>query len=264
MIDTVRKKIHQIIIYMCFILLILALTVCIKCAHDASTMHGKSTNESGGDKFDEARAKMVEEDIKARGVTDPEVLRAMGTVKRHLFVDENLQDQAYNDHPLPIDEGQTISQPYIVALMTKALKIKPDEKVLEIGTGSGYQAAVLAELTGEVYSIEIKETLADKAKQNLEKNGYDKVKVKHGDGYFGWEEYAPFNAIIITCAVNHVPAPLLNQLSDGGRLIVPLGDITYYQNLVLITKEGEDIKTEYICEVRFVPMTGEALKSEEK
>ncbi len=113
-------------------------------------------------------------------------------------------------------------------------------------------------------SIEIKETLADKAKQNLEKNGYDKVKVKHGDGYFGWEEYAPFNAIIITCAVNHVPAPLLNQLSDGGRLIVPLGDITYYQNLVLITKEGEDIKTEYICEVRFVPMTGEALKSEEK
>ncbi len=154
MIDTVRKKINQIIIYMCFILLILALTVCIKCAHDASTRHGKSTNESGGDKFDEARAKMVEEDIKARGVTDPEVLRAMGTVKRHLFVDENLQDQAYNDHPLPIDEGQTISQPYIVALMTEALKIKPGEKVLEIGTGSGYQAAVLAELTGEVYSIE--------------------------------------------------------------------------------------------------------------
>lgn len=218
-------------------------------------------DDEAHDRFASARAKMVEEDIKARGVSDPQVLEAMEKVKRHLFVDEKLRDYAYNDHPLPIDEGQTISQPYIVALMTEALKIKPGEKVLEIGTGSGYQAAVLAELTDQVYSIEIKEKLVEHARHNLDQNGYNNVKIKHGDGYFGWEEYAPFDAIIITCAVNHIPPPLLKQLNDGGRLVLPLGDITYYQNLVLVTKKDDDITVTHICEVMFVPMTGEVQKS---
>ncbi|MDX1358926.1 MAG: protein-L-isoaspartate(D-aspartate) O-methyltransferase [Clostridia bacterium] len=214
------------------------------------------------DVYASARIKMIEKDIQGKGISDRKVLDAMGEVKRHLFVDDDLWSLAYGDHPLPIDEGQTISQPYIVALMTETLKVEPGDKVLEIGTGSGYQAAVLAELTDYVYSIEIKELLVDRARSNLDANGYLNVKTKQGDGYFGWEEHAPFDAIIITCAVNHIPTYLLKQLKDGGRLILPLGEITYYQKLTLITKKGEEMMVTYIGDVRFVPMTGEALKSE--
>jgi protein-L-isoaspartate(D-aspartate) O-methyltransferase len=209
--------------------------------------------------FAKAVKRMVEKDLKARGISDPMVLRAMEKVKRHLFIDEEYREQAYNDHPLPIDEGQTISQPYIVALMTETLKIKPGEKVLEIGTGCGYQAAVLAELTDEVYSVEIKKKLAESARRNLDKNGYVNVKTKHGDGYFGWEEYAPFDAIMISCAVKRIPLPLIEQLKDGGRMVLPMGDTTYYQDLVHVKKD-KGVKITHICGVRFVPITGEAEK----
>ena len=214
------------------------------------------------DIYASARMEMIDKDIKGKGISDQQVLEAMEKVERHLFVDDNLWSLAYGNHPLPIDEGQTISQPYIVALMTEALKVKPGEKVLEIGTGSGYQAAVLAELTDKVYSIEIKEKLVEKARSNLDTNGYLNVKTKQGDGYFGWEEYAPFDVIIITCAVNHIPTYLLKQLKDGGRIILPLGEITYYQKLTLITRKGEEMMVTHVCDVNFVPMTGEALKSE--
>lgn len=209
--------------------------------------------------FMQAVRQMVEKDLKARGISDPTVLKAMGKVKRHLFIDEEYQEQAYDDHPLPIDEGMTISQPYIVALMTETLKIKPGEKVLEVGTGSGYQAAVLSELTDEVYSVEIKKKLAENARRNLDKNGYVNVKTKHGDGYFGWEEYAPFDAIMISCAVKRIPSPLLEQLKEGGRMVLPIGDTTYYQDLIFARKD-KGVKITHICGVRFVPITGEAAK----
>jgi protein-L-isoaspartate(D-aspartate) O-methyltransferase len=207
-----------------------------------------------------ARKRMVEHDLKGRDINDPKVLEVMGRISRHLFVDKSLQSQAYADHPLPIGEGQTISQPYIVALMTQILKIKPGEKVLEIGTGSGYQAAVLAELTDQVYSIEIRENLATLATQRLKKLGYDKVRVKYGDGYFGWEEYGPFDAVIVTCAANHIPPPLIKQLKEGGRLIIPLGSTTYFQTLTLLTKKQGKTDIEHLAGVAFVPMTGEAQK----
>ena len=212
------------------------------------------------DKYERARNFMVEHDLKGRDITDLEVLEVMGTVKRHLFVDPKYLNYAYADHPLPIDEGQTISQPYIVALMTQELKIKPGERVLEIGTGSGYQAAVLAAMTDQVYTIEIRPKLAEKARQRLKELGYSQIRAKQGDGYFGWEEYAPFDAIIVTAAANHIPPPLIAQLKDGGRLILPLGSTTFYQTLTLITKHNDELKVEHITGVRFVPMVGEAEK----
>ena len=212
------------------------------------------------DKYERARKYMVEHDLKRRDITEPKVLQVMETVKRHLFVDPKYRDYAYADHPLPIDEGQTISQPYIVALMTQELRIKPGERVLEIGTGSGYQAAVLAGLTDQVYTIEIRPRLADKARQRLNELGYSQISAKQGDGYFGWEEYAPFDAIIVTAAVNHIPTPLIAQLKEGGRLILPLGSTTFYQTLTLITKHEDELMVDYITGVRFVPMIGEAEK----
>jgi protein-L-isoaspartate(D-aspartate) O-methyltransferase len=213
--------------------------------------------------FTEARERMIEVDLKGRDITDERVLEVMSRVPRHEFVDASLQDVAYADHPLPIGEGQTISQPYIVALMTQSLQLNGTEKVLEIGTGSGYQAAVLAELVNETYSIEIIEVLAKRAKETLKRLGYN-VKVKHADGYFGWEEHAPFDAIIVTCAANHIPPPLLEQLKDGGRLIIPLGSTRYYQTLTLIEKKDGELSATYITSVRFVPMTGEAMKRGEE
>jgi len=206
------------------------------------------------------RQQMVEKDIRDRGLKDPVVLTVMRKVPRHLFVDDSLRSQAYEDHPLPIGEGQTISQPYVVALMTEALRLKPGDRVLEVGTGSGYQAAVLAEIVKAVYTIEIRKSLADHAAERLAALGYRNVKVKCGDGYFGWEEQAPFDAIIITAAANHVPPPLIKQLKEGGRLIVPLGSTVYFQTLTLATKRKGDLDVEQISPVAFVPMVGEMQK----
>jgi protein-L-isoaspartate(D-aspartate) O-methyltransferase len=211
-------------------------------------------------KLAEARKRMVERDLRGRDITDPKVLEIMGRVPRHLFVQPSLRNKAYADHPLPIGEGQTISQPYIVALMTQILNLQPGERVLEIGAGSGYQAAVLAELTDQVYTIEIIESLTQQAAQRLKQLGYDKVKVKYGDGYFGWEEAAPFDAIIVTCAANHIPPPLIKQLKEGGRLIIPLGSTTYFQTLTLLVKKSGKADIQHLTGVAFVPMTGEALK----
>jgi protein-L-isoaspartate(D-aspartate) O-methyltransferase len=210
--------------------------------------------------WDRLRQRMVREQLVSRDITDSRVLEVMALVPRHLFVLPEFVDQAYADTPLPIEEGQTISQPYIVALMTQCLKLKGEEKVLEIGTGSGYQAAVLAHLCREVYTIEIREGLARKAADLLARLGYTNVQVKWADGYFGWPEKAPFDAIIVTCAANHLPPPLLEQLKEGGRLVIPLGSTLYFQTLTLVQKEGKRPKVEYISGVRFVPMTGEAEK----
>lgn len=212
------------------------------------------------DPFAAGRKQMVERDLKGRDITDPLVLSVMGKVRRHLLVEEPHRSRAYADHPLPIGEGQTISQPYVVALMTQALGLKPGDRVLEIGTGSGYQAAVLAEIVKEVYSIEIRKSLADRSRQRLAAMGYGNVQVRYGDGYFGWKEQAPFDAIIITAAANHIPAPLIRQLKEGGRLIVPLGSTVYYQTLTLATKKKGELDVVQLTPVAFVPMVGEVEK----
>jgi protein-L-isoaspartate(D-aspartate) O-methyltransferase len=212
------------------------------------------------DIYQKHRHRMVKVDIERRGITDRNVLRAMLKVPRHLMVDKELRDQAYEDYPLPIGEGQTISQPYVVALMTDALNLKSCDRVLEIGTGSGYQAAVLAEIVDQVYSIEIRKNLAFRARETLKKLGYDNIKVKYGDGYYGWKEHAPFDAIIITAAANHIPPPLIKQLKDGGRFILPLGSTVYYQMLSLITKKDDKISIKQMGSVRFVPMMGDVRK----
>ena len=210
-------------------------------------------------KFVAAREKLVKFDIEGQGISDPKVLAAMRSVPRHCFVPEQVLSSAYADTALPIGEGQTISQPYVVALMTAGLKLDADQRVLEIGTGSGYQAAVLAEIVKEVYTIEIKEKLHQKSTRLLKSLGYANVITRQADGYFGWPEAAPFDAIMITAAVNHVPPPLLKQLKEGGRLILPLGNPFSYQNLTLITRHGDDYTTRQITGVLFVPMTGYAL-----
>lgn len=209
------------------------------------------------DSYALSRQQMVEKDIKAMGVKDPVVLNVMGRVPRHLFVRGSDIGRAYDDHPLPIGEGQTISQPYVVALMTEALKLKPGDRVLEIGTGSGYQAAVLAEIVKEVYTIEIRKKLADRAARLLDDLGYSNINVKFSDGYFGWEEHAPFDAIIITASANHIPPPLIRQLKEGGRLILPLGSTIFYQMLTIATKRRGELDLVQICPVAFVPMVGE-------
>jgi protein-L-isoaspartate(D-aspartate) O-methyltransferase len=213
------------------------------------------------DQYQMKRREMVEKQIRGRGVRDARVLAAMGKVPRHLLLDRSLWSRAYADHPLPIGDGQTISQPYVVALMTAELKLSPSDRVLEIGTGSGYQAAVLAEIVKEVCTIEIRKSLAEQAAKGLKELGYRNVRVKYADGYFGWMEHAPFDAIIITAAVNHIPPPLLKQLKEGGRLILPLGSTVFYQTLTLVTKKkGGELSVEQKGEVAFVPMTGAARK----
>jgi protein-L-isoaspartate(D-aspartate) O-methyltransferase len=202
---------------------------------------------------------MVRVQIENRGIKNPRVLAAMREVPRHLFVPPDLQSKAYSDRPLPIGEGQTISQPYIVALMTEVLSLNASSRVLEIGTGSGYQAAVLAAVAGDVYTIEIKTLLYTQADRNLRALRLDKVKNRPGDGYYGWGEQAPFDAIMITAAVDHIPPPLLRQLKDGGRLVLPLGNPFSYQNLVLVTKHAGDYTVKQITGVLFVPLTGYAL-----
>lgn len=213
------------------------------------------------DLFDELRSRMVERDLVVRDITDAPTLRAMAVVPRHRFVLQQYWDASYSDQPLPIGHDQTISQPYIVALMTQYLDITHGEKVLEVGTGSGYQTAVLAELTDKVYSIEIVEELENIARSSLADLGYTTITVKHGDGYGGWEKYSPFDKIIITAAADHIPAPLIEQIKEGGRLIMPVGDTNKVQDLTLIEKVNGELKTSQVCGVRFVPLTGEAVDS---
>ncbi len=205
--------------------------------------------------FKKARERMVETQLIARGISDPKVLEAMRKVPRHLFVDEALQDQAYNDHPLPISDKQTISQPYVVALMTESLKFTGQEKVLEIGTGSGYQAAVLAELAGRVFSIERHPGLALRANQVLRDLGYRNVIIRVGDGSMGWPDDAPFDAVMVTAGTPEVPQPLVDQLAVGGRLIVPVGD-RLGQDLVLVQRRPEGITKTNMGGVRFVDLVG--------
>jgi protein-L-isoaspartate(D-aspartate) O-methyltransferase len=220
---------------------------------------------AGSTDFAAARAALVDE-LRAYGRHDPppgqdgfsaRVLETLREVERHQFVPESLQSEAYLNHPLPIGHGQTISQPYIVALMTDLVAPDADDVVLEVGTGSGYQAAVLAKLVGQVYSIEIIEPLAEQAKVRLARLGYDNVTTSLGDGYFGWEEHAPFDAIVVTAAATHVPPPLIAQLKPGGRMVIPVGGRFTVQYLLLLEKTmAGDVLTRQIAAVRFVPLTG--------
>lgn len=202
----------------------------------------------------ELREAMVREQIEGRGVHDPRVLAAMRSVPRHEFVAEAYQRQAYQDAAVPIGEGQTTPQPYLVALMAESLNVEPGDRVLEIGTGSGYQAAVLAEMGAKVFSIEIVEPLAEQSKATLTELGYD-VTVRHGDGYAGWPEHAPFDAVLVTAAPPYIPAPLKEQLKIGGRLVIPIG--TRFQSLLRVTRTKDGFREEEVLPVRFVPMTGE-------
>ena len=207
--------------------------------------------------FSQAREEMVTQQIEGRGVSDPAVLRAMRAVPRHRFVPDDYLAQAYDDHPLPIGYGQTISQPFIVAWMTELLELAPDFRVLEIGTGSAYQAAILAEIVAEVYTIEIIPELAASAQARLRELGYDNVQVLTADGYWGWEAHAPFDAIIVTAAPDHVPQPLVQQLAEGAHLVIPIGPPGGYQSLWQFTLLGEELSAKEISGVRFVPFTRE-------
>lgn len=231
----------------------------------AALLHcGPAPEQSGtraaADEHAAARARMVEQQIRARGVADPLVLEAMAAVPRHLFVPSDLVPSAYADQPLPIGHEQTISQPYIVALMTELAGLARNERVLEVGTGSGYQAAVLAEIADSVYTIEIVEPLATEAAERLRRLGYANVRVRCGDGYRGWPERAPFDAIVVTAAPDHVPQPLIDQLALGGKLVIPVGSAL--QELLEVTKTADGVVERRVLPVRFVPMTGEAQRRE--
>ena len=208
------------------------------------------------------RRLMVERQIQARGIRDARVLDVMRRVPRHEFVPIQVRAQAYDDHPLPIGEEQTISQPYIVAYMTEELRVGKKSKVLEIGTGSGYQAAVLAELCDEVYTIEIVPPLAERARATLQRLGYRNVHVRAGDGYKGWPEAAPFDRIIVTAAPDHIPQPLIDQLAVGGRMVIPVGET--FQQMTIVTKTASGVTEQRTIDVVFVPMTGEAQKQKKQ
>jgi protein-L-isoaspartate(D-aspartate) O-methyltransferase len=207
------------------------------------------------DQFAAARNRMVEQQIRARGVADPRVLAALRQVPRHRFVSEHLWSQAYGDYPLPIGEDQTISQPYIVALMTAILELQETDRVLEVGTGSGYQAAILAELAAAVFSIDRKGGLADQARSTLDSLGYRNIRIRVGDGTLGWPEEAPFDGILVTAGAPQVPRPLVEQLAGGGRLVIPVGD-RFTQTLTCVRQTGEGLKFEYYGGCRFVRLIG--------
>jgi protein-L-isoaspartate(D-aspartate) O-methyltransferase len=210
------------------------------------------------DSYAALRQEMVEQGVIGWGITDEVVIEAMGTVPRHEFVPADYLEQAYDNHPLPIGHGQTISQPYIVALMTQMAEVEAGDKVLEVGTGSGYQAAVLAEVVDQVYSVEIIGALAERAEEELARLGYDNVTVRQADGYFGWPEEAPFDAIVVTAAPDHVPQPLVEQLKIGGHMIIPVGPVGGFQTLWRVTRVSEEeVRTEDLGGVRFVPLTRE-------
>lgn len=205
----------------------------------------------------EARIRMVREQLESREISDPRVLAAMRRVPRHRFVPVDRIDRACDDRPLPVGFGQTISQPYVVAFMSEACGLTPEDRVLEVGTGSGYQTAVLAELAGEVYSVEIVEPLGRRARETLERTGYGRVHTGIGNGYRGWPEAAPFDAIVITCAPERIPEPLVDQLADGGRMVLPVGPAGHPQRLVLLHRHGREIRTQNLLAVAFVPMIRE-------
>ncbi len=207
--------------------------------------------------FAQQREQMVETQLKSRDIQSERVLEAMKKVPRHLFMPASVRQYAYVDSPVPIGKGQTISQPYIVGLMTQTVDPQPGDRALEVGTGSGYQAALVGELVQEVYSIEIIPDLAERAEKVLAESGYDNVEVRQGDGYQGWPEKAPFDIILITAAPEEIPQPLIDQLAEGGRLVVPVGPQGEIQTLTLVTREKGEVKRTYITDVRFVPMTGE-------
>ena len=209
----------------------------------------------GQDKYENKRDIMLKQQIEYRGINDTSTLHAMKTVERHKFVPEKYKSRAYDDGPLPIGYGQTISQPYIVAYMTELLKLNENDTVLEIGTGSGYQAAVLAEIVSQVYTIEIIKELGLSAKERIKNLKYDNVEVKVADGYFGWAEHAPYDGIIVTAASEYIPPLLIDQLKDGGRMIIPVGSPFRVQILMMVTKIGEEIITQSLMPVRFVPFT---------
>ena len=216
---------------------------------------GEALLAQGNDAQTQSREAMVKYQLKAGGISDQQVLQAMAEVPRHEFVPLAIRAFAYTDGPLPIGHGQTISQPFIVAYMTQVLELTKDDTVLEVGTGSGYQAAILSKLAKEVYTIEIVPPLAESSKELLERLGFRNVHVRLGDGYLGWPEKAPFDAIIVTCAPDHVPEPLVNQLREGGRLVIPVGEQGAIQQLVLLRKRDGKILRENKLDVRFVPMT---------
>jgi protein-L-isoaspartate(D-aspartate) O-methyltransferase len=250
-----------------FIVLIVSLSMLAACSQASTeTLPSpvvKATQVEEPESYRWARQHLVEE-IKAQGVQDSEVLRAMETVPRHKFVSDEFLPQSYENHPLPIGYGQTISQPYIVAWMTELLDLKPGEKVLEIGTGSGYQAAILAELGDvEVYSIEIVPQLAESAAQRLEDLGYTNIHVRQGDGYYGWPEEAPFDAIIVTAAPDHLPAPLVEQMSEDGRIVIPIGPVGWVQSLWKFVQEDGELKGYNLGGVSFVPFTGPGIEQDQ-
>ena len=236
-------------------LALLACTAPADTVVDASSVVANASAQPPSDRENDRMA-MVERQLIARDITDPRVLEVMRRVPRHRFVPEGIRPRAYDDRPLPIGHEQTISQPYVVAYMTQALQLAPGARVLEIGTGSGYQTAVLAELAATVYSIEIVPPLAARAAATLGELGYDNVEIREGDGYAGWPEAAPFDAIMVTAAPDHVPQPLVDQLAVGGRMIIPVGD--YRQTLTVLTRTDGGVTEEAVLPVLFVPMTGEA------
>lgn len=249
---------------LCKLVLLFLLGACSQLAPETAVPSMPAQTAAPGDEtalYRPAWQQLLDE-IKTQGVEDAEILRAMETVPRHRFVPDEYLAQAYENHPLPIGYGQTISQPYIVAWMTELLELQPGEKVLEIGTGSGYQAAILAELGDvQVYSIEIVPELAESAARRLQELGYDRVSVKQGDGYYGWPEAAPFDAIIVTAAPDHLPAPLVEQLSEDGRLIIPIGPVGWVQSLWKFVVEDGELKGYNLGGVRFVPFTGSGAES---
>ncbi len=248
------KKIFKI-----FVLIYLSFA----CSQNSNGKNYQQQKKAGQDIYTSKRQAMVERQIQWRGVKDTLVLNAMRKVPRHEFVPDYLKEVAYSDRPLPIGENQTISQPYIVALMTEYLGLKSGEKVLEIGTGSGYQAAVLAEIAKQVYSIEIIPSLAIAAKKKLQAMGYKNIHVTIGDGYLGLPDQAPFDGVIVTAAPDHIPQPLIDQLKTGGRMIIPVGN--YHQELILITKLANGkVKKKSVLPVIFVPMTGKAQNTSNK
>lgn len=251
-------KKNKTIIFFLAALIILGLTgygifLFLNMSNDTNEKQIKTDDE----KFGIFRNQMIEHQIIARGIEDKKVLEAMRKVPRHEFVDRSYRGQAYDDRPLPIGMGQTISQPYIVALMTENLELKRGEKVLEIGTGSGYQAAILAEITPKVYTVEIIPSLYENSKKALLKQGYNNIKISNHDGYFGWKEHAPFDKIIVTAAPDHIPQPLIDQLKEGGIMVIPVGPPGWSQVLWKVIKEDKDVKTVKIADVAFVPLTRE-------